>query len=120
MSGTINYRQMYAQAVWEVKHGEQYWFDNDDEREITEHNAKYLMRTSVEEALATLYAPADKERSHFMTTTDIQQQLRSHLLTADVPTLAKLGRALKRMHFPEGAQDGIRGYYLRSRKSTSV
>jgi len=60
MSGAINYRQMYAQAVWELAHGEQYWFDNDDEREITRHNAIY----------------------------------------------------------PEGAQDGIRGYYLRSRKTS--
>ena len=120
MSGTINYRQMYAQAVWELAHGEQYWFDNDDEREITRHNAIYQMRTSVEDALSALYAPASKERSHFMTTTDIQQQLKSRLLPADVPTLAKLGRALKRMHFPEGAQEGVRGYYLRSRKAKSV
>jgi len=118
MSGAINYRQMYAQAVWEIEHGEQYWFDNDDEREITEHNTKYLLRSSVEDILASLYEPAHKERSHFMTATGIQKQLKSQLLTADIPTLAKLGRALKRMHYPEGAQDGIRGYYLRSRKTS--
>lgn len=53
-----------------------------------------------------------------MTATGIQKQLKSQLLTADIPTLAKLGRALKRMHYPEGAQDGIRGYYLRSRKTS--
>ena len=116
MSGRVNYRQMYAQAVWEIEHGEQYWFDNDDEREITEHNTKYQMRTSVEEALNSLFEPAEHKKEHFMTATEIQKLLRSHLLTADVPTLGKLGRALRRQQIPDGSLNGIHGYYLHLRK----
>ena len=112
----VNYKQMYAQAVWEIEHGVQYWFDNDDEQAITAHNASYQMRTTVEEVLTSLYEPVPRDKDHFMTTTAIQQQLRRQLPAADVPTLAKLGRALKRMHYPEGALNGIRGYYLTSRQ----
>ena len=117
MSGTINYRQMYAQAVWEIEHGVQYWFDSDDEREIVAHNAKYQVRTTIEETLGNLFMPAERKKEHFMTTTEIQQQLRRQLLAADVPTLVKLGRVLHRQHIPDGSQDGIHGYYLRLRKT---
>ena len=116
MSGRINYQQMYAQAVWEIDHGVQYWFDNDDEREITVHNAKYQMMTSIEEVLRTLFMPAPHESTNFLTTTAIQQQLRQSLSASDVPTLGVLGRTLKRMHYPQGSQNGIHGYYLSSRE----
>ena len=44
-----------------------------------------------------------------------QQQLSNSLTTADVPTLARLGRALKHMQYPEGAIAGVRGYYMKRR-----
>ena len=116
MSGDINYRQMYAQAVWEIEHGKQYWFDNDDEREIVEHNKQYQQHTSLEDTLNNLFEPAERMKEHFMTATDIQNHLSSVLLRADVPTLGKLGRALHRQNIPDGSQNGIRGYYLRVRK----
>ena len=116
MTGTINYRQMYAQAVWELNHGKQYWFDHDDEREITEHNAKYQLRTSIEDILSSLYEPADKQKEHLLTTTTIQKQLRRHLTAADVPPIRRLGIALKRLHFPEGSHGGLHGYYMHLRE----
>ena len=116
MSGDINYRQMYAQAVWEIEHGEQYWFDNDDEREIVEHNKQYQQHTSLEDTLNNLFVPAERTKEFFMTSTDIQNHLSSVLMKADVPTLGKLGRALHRLNIPDGSQNGIRGYYLRVRK----
>ena len=115
MSGTVNYQQMYAQAVWEINHGEQYWFDNDDEREIVEHNTKYQTHTSVDEILNSFFVAAEHKKECFMTATEIQQQLRKQLMTVDVPTLSKLGRALRRQHIPDGSQNGIHGYYLRLR-----
>ena len=115
MSGTVNYRQMYAQAVWEINNGVQYWFDNDDEREIVEHNARYQMYSTVEEVLNNLFAPAERTKECFMTATEIQRQLRTRLLTADVPTLGKLGRALRRQHIPDGSLNGVHGYYLHLR-----
>ena len=115
MTGKVNYKQMYAQVVWEIEHGVQYWFSDDDERAITEHNQRYQLHTSIEEVLMAFYEPVSRDKEHFLTTTAIQQQLRRHLQAADVPTLAKLGRVLRHMHYPEGAQNGIRGYYLSPR-----
>ena len=116
MSGTVNYKQMYAQAVWELEHGAQYWFSDDDEREITAHNAKYQLRSSLEEVLANLYEPADRTKEHLLTTTAIQQHLTRMLRPADVPPLRKLGLALKRLHYPEGSHAGQHGYYLHQRE----
>lgn len=114
MSGTINYKQMYAQALAELERGDIYWFTNEDETEIVEHNQRHQLRTSLEDALSTLYRPAEHSKEFFMTTTEIQQQLRKSLAAADVPTLRKLGLTLKR-HYPYGSQDGIHGYYLKPR-----
>ena len=117
MSGHINYRQMYAQAVAELERGDIYWFTNEDEAEIVAHNQRHQMLTSVEDVLASLYQPAVHRKEFFMTTTEIQQQLRKSLSAADVPPLRKLGLALKRQHFPYGSQDGIHGYYLKPRSA---
>ena len=115
MSGVINYRQMYAQAIWEINNGVQYWFDNDDEEEIVAHNNQYQLRSAVEDVLSNFFEPAEHKKENFMTTTEIQQHLRNHLLTADVPTLGKLGRALRRQCIPGGSLNGIHGYYLHLR-----
>ena len=117
MSGRINYRQMYAQAVTELERGDIYWFTNEDEAEIVAHNMGYQQMNSVEDVLASLYQPAEHCKEFFMTTTEIQQHLRRMLTAPDVPTLRKLGLALKRQHFPYGSQDGIHGYYLQPRSA---
>lgn len=115
MTGPINYRQMYAQAVAELERGDIYWFTNEDEAEIVAHNTGYQQLTSVDDILVNLFLPAEHRKEYFLTTTQIQQQLRKVLLAPDVPTLRKLGLALKRQHYPYGSQDGIRGYYIRPR-----
>ena len=118
MSGTINYRQMYAQALAELERGDIYWFTNDDEQEIIRHNHRHQLMTSVDEILLNKYEPAERRREFFMTTTDIQQHLRQCLLAADVPTVRKLGLALRRQHYPTGSQEGEHGYYLKLRHTT--
>ena len=62
MSGTINYRQMYAQALAELERGDIYWFTNEDEQEITQHNQRHQLMTSVDEILSSLYLPAEHHR----------------------------------------------------------
>ena len=115
MSGHINYKQMYAQALAELERGDIYWFTNADEAEIVAHNGRHQSRTSVEDVLSTLFSPAEHRKEYFLTTTEIQQRLRKSLIAADVPTLRKLGMALKRQHYPTGSLDGIHGYYLKSK-----
>ena len=115
MDGRVPYKQMYAQAVTELRRGERYWFDNDDERLIQEHNRHYQQLSTIDEVLNALFVSADRRKEYFMTTTQIQQHLRKLLKAGDVPSLAKLGHALRRQHFADGARDGIHGYYLKCR-----
>ena len=37
----IDYSQLYAQAMYELDHGERYWFDPSDERVMTENNRNF-------------------------------------------------------------------------------
>lgn len=116
MSGTINHRQMYAQAMWELKHGRQYWFDNDDEREITEHNSNFQQYDVTESVLSSLFEPAEQNRQNFMSTLSIHKHLAGVLRASDLPSMVNLGRTLHRLQFQDGAQDGVRGYYLKIRE----
>ena len=116
MEGRVPYKQMYAQAVSELRHGERFWFDNDDERLIQEHNSRYQQLSTIDEVLNALFVTADRRKEHFMTTTQIQQHLRKLLKAGDVPSIAKLGHALRRQHFADGARDGVHGYYLKCRQ----
>ncbi len=118
MSGCINYQQMYAQAVWEINHGACYWFTAEDEAEITAHNRLYQTRNTVDDMLSSLFEPAEHLKANFMTTTQIQQELRTRFRACDVPTLAKLGRALRRQQYHDGSLNGVHGYYLRRRPAS--
>lgn len=38
---TINYRQLYAQAMQAIRSGERYWFDDEDEAVLKETNREF-------------------------------------------------------------------------------
>ena len=114
MSGRILYKQMYAQAVAELENPDCiYWFTDDDEREIQQHNRQYQQESAPEEVLTQLFKPTKQhKKENFWTTTTIQQELRKHLKAADVPSLNSLGLTIKKLRWPRVKNNGIRGYYL--------
>ena len=93
MSGQIPYKQMFAQAVAELRNPDCiYWFTSDDEREIQQHNSQYQQESAPELVLSQLFEPAAQHsRDNFWTTTAIQKELENHLKAADVPNLTNLG-----------------------------
>ena len=117
MSGTIPYRQMFAQAVAELQERDcLYWFTSEDEAAIQQHNRRYQQETPLEMVIASLFEPASQHRREFfMTVTDIQRELERHVKKSDVPNLTVLGSALKKIGWKRGGHDGIRGYYLQKR-----
>ena len=121
MSGQIPYKQLYAQAVTELKDPDCiYWFTSDDEREIQRHNSHYQQESAPEQVLATLFEPSLIHKSdNFWRTTDIQAELRNHLKASDVPNLTNLGLAIKKLKWPRGSIHGIRGYYLQLKKTST-
>ena len=115
MDGQIPYKQMYAQAVTELDDPDCiYWFTDDDEREIQQHNRQYQQESAPELVLTQLFQPAKQHKKEFFwTTTDIQQELGKHLKAADVPNLVNLGNAIKKLRWQRFKTKGIRGYYLK-------
>ena len=119
MSGKIPYKQMFAQAVTELKDPNcVYWFTSDDEQEIQQHNRQYQQESAPEQLLSELFEPSSvHKKENFWTTTAIQQELGKHLKQSDVPNLTVLGKSIKKLRWRRNKNNGIKGYYLRLRKS---
>ena len=114
MSGDIPYKQMYARAVAELRDPDcVYWFTNDDERDIQQHNSHYQQESTPEMLLKQFFMPSKvRKKDHFWTTSAIQQELRNHLKAVDVPNLTQLGATIKQLRWERVKNRGIRGYYL--------
>ena len=120
MSGQIPYKQMFAQAVTELNRPDCiYWFTDDDEREIQQHNRRYQQESAPEMVLQQLFEPAKQHKKEcFWTTTAIQKELENHLKASDVPNLVNLGAAIKKLRWQRFKNNGIRGYYLKLKKGS--
>ena len=118
MSGRIPYRQMFAQAVAELRQPDcVYWFTAEDEQEIQRHNRQYQQESAPEMVLSELFEPTLKHsKEYFWTATAIQKELGNHLKTSDVPNLTVLGKAIKKLRWKRCKNGNVRGYYLHLRK----
>jgi hypothetical protein len=121
MSQRVPYKQMYAQAVTELHNSDcLYWFTSEDEREIREHNQSFMEESSAGSILPSLFEPTtERTKDHLWRVIDIQRELANHLKAKDIPNLKALGAAIKALRWPKGANNGVRGYYLKLRKSES-
>ena len=116
MSGRIPYKQMFAQAVSELKAPDCiYWFTSDDEQEIQRHNSQFQQASAPEIVLSELFEPTTyHKREHFWTTTAIQKELVNHgIKAADIPNLTNLGLAMKKLKWKKNKNNGTWGYYLK-------
>ena len=115
MSGQIPYKQMFAQAVTELRDPDCiYWFTSDDEREIQEHNRPYQDVSSLEQVLQSIFEPTGvHKREDFYRVQDIQNELKNHLKASDIPNLTQLGKTIRNLKWKRGGIGGTRGYYLK-------
>ena len=115
MSGRIPYKQLFAQAVTELKDPDCiYWFTSEDEREIQAHNRQYQDVSSLEQVLQSVFEPAKvHKKEYFWQVQTIQKELQNHLKASDIPNLRVLGETIKKLKWPHGGIDGAKGYYLR-------
>jgi predicted P-loop ATPase len=111
----VPYRQMYAQAVAELRNGATYWFSKTEEAEVERHNQAYRQQSSPEEILLSYFEPAERKKENFIRAIDIQDELRQHVRPTDLPSLKALTTALKNAHFPYGSYNGYRGWYARKK-----
>ncbi|SHF50686.1 protein of unknown function [Bacteroides faecichinchillae] len=61
-SHAIDYEQLYAQAMYELDHGERYWFDQNEERIMTENNREFEQQSLEEQLFYRYFRPAPEEK----------------------------------------------------------
>ena len=109
---TLNYRQLYAQALHELRHGARYWPSCDEEARMEAHNRQFQQMKKGELVITEFFEPMERNKDYLMTLADIEQSLRRRVTAADMPTLKELSVALA-THFQAGAVAGRRGWYMR-------
>lgn len=98
----IDYDQLYAQAMYELEQGERYWFDNEDEQVMTEHNRQFEQNSPEEQLFFSYFRPAtDGETGEWLSTTEIMERLveKSSLKFSD-KKVRLLGRTLAKHKLP--------------------
>ncbi len=106
------HQQLYAQALYELEHGARYHLTPDEEALLTEHNQQFLELSSPVVILTSIYEPAPRDKRFFLRAIDIQEELRRHVRSADVPNIKALTMALKAAGFQHGCM-GLRGWYAK-------
>lgn len=109
----IDYQQLYAQVLYELRHDLPSYFDAEMERKVQEHNIIYTAEQPLEEILHMLYRPAYKdEECEKLTSTQIMLELQQKLKGASLLKLTpiKMGILLASAGFPKCSSDHKRIY----------
>ena len=98
---TINYRQLYAQAMHAIRSGERYWFDDTDEAILKETNREFEQISPIEQLFHSYFRlPEEEEKGEWMSPVQILEYL--HTKSSDIKLTdgyAKhFGRVLKKNH----------------------
>lgn len=93
----IDYEQLYAQAVAEIRSGEPYWFTHDEEAQMTNDNQRF-QRTCLEEETCFLYfrEPTSGEAYEELTCVEILERIKARQkgFKYTNKTVLQLGRIL--------------------------
>ena len=115
---SINYSQLYAQAVHAVMHGERYWLDDTDEALLRESNETFRQVSPLEElffARFSITSPEEGDGEWLMAMeifNHLQAGTRDKLAIGKVGTL---GRMLKTWNVPNKRVGKGSIYYLKKR-----
>ena len=99
---TINYKQLYAQAMDAIYKGERYWLNDEDEAILKETNRDFEQISPLEQLFHCYFRVAEEEREgEWLTAMEIfnylQQKTRDKL---SVSKIGHFGRSLKKLDIP--------------------
>ena len=112
---TINYRQLYAQAVYEIKHGVRYYPTREEEQRMEQHNKQFQIVKKAEFVITEFFERTERSKDSLMTLSEVERELHSRVNAVDMPSFRELSAALVN-HYQPGAVDGRRGWYMRPKK----
>ena len=90
----LPYNLMYAQALYLIENGYNYWFDLDDINTLEEHNDSFRAQDSEEQLLPILFDIPAEGKGEFMTTAQISERLVSYGNIKKPMSVTKLGTIL--------------------------
>lgn len=96
---TINYRQLYAQAMQAIRSGERYWFNDKDEAVLKENNREFEQISPIEQLFHCHFRlPQEGEEGEWMSPIQILEILHAKNSTTKLTEgYAKyFGRILKK------------------------
>lgn len=96
---TINYRQLYAQAMNAILQGERYWFDDADEALLKESNREFEQITPMEQLFHCHFRlPEAEEEGEWMSPIQILEVLHAHSKEVKLTngSVKHFGRILKK------------------------
>ncbi len=99
---TINYKQLYAQAMEAIYKGERYWLDDEDEKILKQTNREFEQASPLERLFHCYLNPVEEEmEGEWLTAMQILSYLQTK--TRDKLAISKVGqfgRALQKLNIP--------------------
>ena len=123
-TGDIDYLQLYAQVLYELRELKApYWFNNDEVARIQELNQNYMAQKDMTEMIdACFQKPQEDEQGQMLSNTTILG-----ILTREYPSLktmtgtkVKLGLAMKELGFEQSRPHNVAHYRVIPKVSTIV
>ena len=120
---TIDIDAVFAEAYHAFKSGEKYWFEGQENSEITRRNSKFELKSVEEELLMECFVPADSSdpRAEKLRTMQILKRIYDGKLpNKDQGASVRLGFALRKQGFTSGISRGIKVWSVLPRDSVEA
>ena len=96
---SIDYLQLYAQIVYEIKEQQMpYWFNNEEVERIQQANLPFFKCDDLESMISCCFrVPLEEEEGHWMLCKEVfdELQIQFPTLISDHPTKVKIGQVLR-------------------------
>lgn len=98
----IDYEQLYAQAMYELEHGERYWFDRTEEKIMMEHNREFEQIPPEEQLFFRYFRAArSDDEGEWLSPAEIMEDIQTNSsLPISVKRVSSFGRILKKQDIP--------------------
>ena len=113
-AGDIDYEQLYAQVMYEIRELDApYWFNNEEVARVQQLNLGYMQQKDIAEIVKACFRkPEDGEKVKSLNTTEMLEIIRDEYPNVAVTTKAKveLGRALVSLDYEHKSHSNV-AYY---------
>ena len=121
---TLPYDGMFAQALYLLQNGFNYWFDLDDIQSLEQHVETFMIPTSEEELIPIYFSPARLEDagSKFLTLAEISAKIVAFGNLKKSPEPRRLGAIMTKLGFKKEriGHNSTRGYYVREHTQSEI